>query len=248
MIKRRNENRMNSSQYKNVIQYTLADETNKGKDSLELTRSILDNLGVPFPNGGCGETLHTLMDGDYMDWVQCFKSQAHQYANRGFATVGFSKDNVFVIEPDAGVLTLGTGIEDSANPVARTIGEISQDELDGAQFFSYAVPPQGGATAPTAPMMSTNSWPYGGGGSSGGGGGYSSICWCYVNNKGKWVKCTPCQNTSGGGGGGGGIGIGIGWLPPDDSQCSGCQQKKSSCICGVTPRCPRCGRIHCNCG
>jgi hypothetical protein len=157
---------MTCSQYQNVIEYTIADEANQGKDSLELAYVICNNLGIPFPKGNWRETLQTLMSGDYMDWRQCFKEQAQEYANRGFAAVGFRRGEVIVIKPDEALVTLGTGLIDSENDVALTAGEITPDELLDMQFFVFAVPSSNAGTIGGGFSSATNN---GYGGSSEGG-------------------------------------------------------------------------------
>lgn len=147
---------MTCSQYNNVIQFTLADEMNQGKDNLELVRCILDNLSIPLPKGDYQDVLCTLLNGEYMNWIQCFKKQAHQSANLGLATIGLTKDDIVVIEPDESVLTLGTGLKDSANPVARTVEEITQEEQCEMQFFAFSSNSSGCTTPWWCPTASFN--------------------------------------------------------------------------------------------
>ena len=126
---------MRSGQYKNAIQYALTDEANHGKDNLELTRSILGNMGVSLPKGDYRNVLCKLIGGNYGGWKQCLKDQARAHANYGYAAIGLTKEDVVVIEPDT---SMGTkGVYESTNPVVRTVDDISQEEVLDMQFFVY---------------------------------------------------------------------------------------------------------------
>lgn len=90
---------MKSSQYKNIIQGTLA---NHSKDSssgtpLAVVKAIFDNCGVAFPSGSNTDILLTLLSDDYMGWRSCTAAKAQYYANKGVAAIGVDAHRIVVI-------------------------------------------------------------------------------------------------------------------------------------------------------
>ena len=214
---------MTCSQYKNVIQYTLADKANQGKDNLELARCILDNLGVPLPKGDCRDVLVTLMDGDYMDWTQCFKAQACASANSGHVTIGLKKDDVVVIEPDESIIMLGTGLSGFENPVGVTADEIPQEDMLDMQFFAWDATAGQQGIAPTSNSCAWwcglpaygrcgRTWSCSTGGSNPGGGSSSPSSWSPGIVDGEYRLMT-CSND--------GCGRAF-WTAGGNTRCSNC--------------------------
>ena len=222
IIFNKGERKMRSGQYKNAIHYALTDEANYGKDNLELTRSILGNMGVSLPKGDYRNVLCTLISGKYGGWKQCLKEQARAYANYGYAAIGLTKEDVVVIEPDA---NMGArGVYESTNPVARTVDEISQEDMLDMQFFIYAPTPN--------PMAITtfNSYNYGyDSGSNPPVGCNHCLHGC--------IRCNPPTNNPGNPGNPGGGAC----MNPNcnRSGCSGCH--------ATGDQCPRCHREPCHC-
>ena len=164
---------MNCSQYKNVIQWTLAHDPQACGGSYQVARAILANCGTPFPSGGCGDALMTLLGGDYMGWSACMPEQARECVNLGFPAVAISRDKVVVIKPDDGVGQVCLPEADMCSDFARQLDEISLEERADMQFFAFAAfgPPAGIGMQMGIMAAAGTTGGGGGGGWSGGGSG-----------------------------------------------------------------------------
>ncbi len=89
---------MTSTQYKNVIDYTLT-QLPAEADSLTTVREILRNCGTPLPQGTPNQILNTLLSDDYMGWNECTYRDAVGYANAGVVAIGVGSDSIMLIEP-----------------------------------------------------------------------------------------------------------------------------------------------------
>ena len=114
---------MNSTQYKNVIDYTVSHtDTSKSVDGLETTREILKNMGVPIPHGTCKEVYEILKTNDYMGWHSCTIKDARNHANDGTPAIGISEDRVVIISPEDTEEASGVSSTSSVMSVsARTV-------------------------------------------------------------------------------------------------------------------------------
>ena len=89
---------MTSTQYKNVIDYTLT-QLPAETDSLTAVREILRNCGTPLPQGTPSDILNTLLSNEYLAWEECTYAEAIKQANLGVVAIGISGNNIMIIEP-----------------------------------------------------------------------------------------------------------------------------------------------------
>lgn len=122
---------MNSKQYNNIINCTLADEhVTQNPDSLTVARTIFNNMGVALPNGTMPEIVDVLKTNDYMGWRACTPEEAQQAANSGIPTIGISDNQIVVIAAD-----------DKEDPVsnAASVATLSEENSveTGSQLEHY---------------------------------------------------------------------------------------------------------------
>ena len=145
---------MTSSQYNNVVQYTLANMTaDDSTDSAAVARKIMNNCGVGFPHGDKLEIMLTLLSEDYMGWRSCTRTDAQQMANNGVATIGVSPEMVVVIKPEENSAPANSLISAQSSEYAVTVSELPLAQTYNMAFFNYSadstttVPPStGGST------------------------------------------------------------------------------------------------------
>ncbi len=109
---------MTSTQYKNVIDYTLT-QLPADADSLTTVREILRNCGTPLPQGTPDQILHTLLSGDYMGWNECTYRDAVGYANAGVVAIGVGSDSIMLIEPQTDKPAASDAVAASASNAVR---------------------------------------------------------------------------------------------------------------------------------
>lgn len=151
---------MNNKQYKNIINYTIATETDiENKDTVEVVRDVLNNCGVPFPSGTKEEIKETLSSGNYIGWTECSSEEAQLAADAGYATVGINDIRAFVIEPSQEVDTMSASIAVETGNNVSTVSELSKDEIGATTFYAQTnfttddsgsiTPTPSGTTTPT---------------------------------------------------------------------------------------------------
>lgn len=109
---------MTSTQYKNVIDYTLT-QLPAEADSLTTVREILRNCGTPLPQGTPSEILNTLLSDDYMGWNECTYRDAVNYANAGVVAIGVGSDGIMLIEPQTDKPAQSDAVATSASKAVR---------------------------------------------------------------------------------------------------------------------------------
>ena len=130
---------MTSSQYNNIVQYTLANMTAEdSQDSAVVTRKIMNNCGVGFPHGNNLEIMLTLLSEDYMGWRSCTRTDAQQMANNGIATIGVSPERAVVIKPEGGEEINNLLVLDENSEYAATISELPLAQTYNMAFFNYS--------------------------------------------------------------------------------------------------------------
>ena len=130
---------MTSSQYNNIVQYTLANMTAEdSQDSAVVTRKIMNNCGVGFPHGNNLEIMLTLLSEDYMGWRSCTRTDAQQMANNGIATIGVSPERAVVIKPEGGEEINNLLVSDENSEYAATISELPLAQTYNMAFFNYS--------------------------------------------------------------------------------------------------------------
>lgn len=87
---------MNKQEYNNVIDTTLNQQTDE-KDSLQITREALNNMGAVLPQGDLKQISEGLATDDYMGWRKCTVKEAQKYANEGTAVVAVSDEQIAVV-------------------------------------------------------------------------------------------------------------------------------------------------------
>ena len=112
---------MNSTQYKNIIDYTVShnDKTNI-PDNLETVRTVFKNMGVPLPHGTCKEVYEILKTDDYMGWHSCTIKDARDHVNEGTPTIGISEDRIVVISPEGTEETSGVSTAAEMSSATKT--------------------------------------------------------------------------------------------------------------------------------
>ena len=130
---------MTSSQYNNIVQYTLANMTAEdSQDSAVVTRKIMNNCGVGFPHGNNLEIMLTLLSEDYMGWRSCTRTDAQQMANNGIATIGVSPERAVVIKAEGGEEINNLLVLDENSEYAATISELPLAQTYNMAFFNYS--------------------------------------------------------------------------------------------------------------
>ena len=130
---------MNNKQYKNIIGYTIANETNVGnKDDIAVVKDVMNNCGVPFPTGTREEVKTTLSSGEYIGWTECSPEEAQIAADAGYATVGINETRAFVVEPSEDVETLSATLAVGAGNNVSTVNALSEEEINATTFYAQA--------------------------------------------------------------------------------------------------------------
>ena len=102
---------MNKKQYNNVIDWTLKhDAQAQSEDSLQVTRTICNELGVALPQGDLAQVAEVLATDDYMGWKACTKEAAQEAANNGIPAIGISNEQIVVL-----------AAKDEEQPVANSV-------------------------------------------------------------------------------------------------------------------------------
>lgn len=132
---------MTAPQYKNIIQWTLRDiEETEAKNSLEVAKRILKNLGVSFPNGNLENILRILRSQEYMGWKRQDVKYAQKFADVGVAAIGIDSTKVIILLPDEKTNNLAYELslnKVKCDSVKHTL-ELSPEEIKGLQFFAYS--------------------------------------------------------------------------------------------------------------
>ena len=134
---------MDKKQYNNVIDWTLKHEAQaQSKDSLQVTRTICNELGVALPQGDLAQVAEVLATDDYMGWKACAQEEAQEAANNGIPAIGISNDQIVMLaaedeeQPVANafaVMTLSNDTKamgDSMAYYAHSAGTTTLDETD----------------------------------------------------------------------------------------------------------------------
>lgn len=126
---------MTKEQYKNIISMTVNDVKKENVlNSVELTRTIMGNCGVAFPNGSLAEVTSTLATDEYMGWRECSETQATEYANEGIPVIRVDNTGVSVIAPDDGndaELTVNSTATFNSNT------SVQASNSDESQYYAY---------------------------------------------------------------------------------------------------------------
>ena len=124
---------MDKKQYNNVIDWTLKHEAQaQSKDSLQVTRTICNELGVALPQGDLAQVAEVLATDDYMGWKACTKEEAQEAANNGIPAIGISNDQIVML-----------AAEDEDQPVANAVAVMMLEEnnasyvMNGTQYYVY---------------------------------------------------------------------------------------------------------------
>lgn len=123
---------MDKKQYNNIIDHSINFDVTDKNDSLQIAKTVFNNMGVAFPQGDMKEVYDTISSNDYMGWRECTLEQAQESANSGKATIGISEDKVVVISA-----------KDDEQPVTQTDGVMSSDAVtpvesaSGMQYYAY---------------------------------------------------------------------------------------------------------------
>ena len=125
---------MTGTQYKNIIDNTLLDESLEGvTDSVAIARAVFDNCGVPLPQGNCSEIMSALASDDFVGWRKCTLEEAQVHANNGIAAIGISNDGISIIEPqEDGVLSSNlptTATYNSTMVSAETLSQVDESDM-----------------------------------------------------------------------------------------------------------------------
>lgn len=130
---------MTTSEYKNIIQQTLKNKKNSEiKNSLNMVRTILKNMGIPLPNGNNQEIYNIIGNNDYMLWMPCSLKEAPEMIRRDIATIGISEDKIVILLTDD---ILDSEEKDSltkldSNDIIMIINENTSDkEIGDLQLF-----------------------------------------------------------------------------------------------------------------
>lgn len=125
---------MNKKQYNNVIDWTLKhDAQAQSEDSLQVTRTICNELGVALPQGDLAQVSEVLATNDYMGWKACTQEEAQAAANQGVAVIGINKDRIVFFSAN-----------DDEQAVAQTASVITLDEnrsalaMEGMRCYLYS--------------------------------------------------------------------------------------------------------------
>ena len=126
---------MTKEQYKNIISMTVNDVKKENVlNSVELTRTIMGNCGVAFPNGSLAEVTSTLATDEYMGWRECSETQATEYANEGIPVIRVDNTGISVIAPDDGndaELTVNSTATFNSNT------SVQASNSDESQYYAY---------------------------------------------------------------------------------------------------------------
>ena len=126
---------MTKEQYKNIISMTVNDVKKENVlNSVELTRTIMGNCGVAFPNGSLAEVTSTLATDEYMGWRECSETQATEYVNEGIPVIRVDNTGISVIAPDDGndaELTVNSPATFNSNTSVQT------SNSDVSQYYAY---------------------------------------------------------------------------------------------------------------
>lgn len=123
---------MDKKQYNNIIDHSINFDVTDKNDSLQIAKTVFNNMGVAFPQGDMKEVYDTISSNDYMGWRECTLEQAQESANSGKATIGISEDKVVVISA-----------KDDEQPVTQTDSVMSSDAVtpvestSGMQYYAY---------------------------------------------------------------------------------------------------------------
>ena len=123
---------MTANQYKNIIKWT-AEQIGSGytKESLDVVRASLKNMGLYIPNGSYEHILQVLSTNTYMNWRACTPEDAQKAANDGRTVIGINPTAAFIILPQDDQM--------GSKPVsaAATVAEIPPKYRLDIQYFCY---------------------------------------------------------------------------------------------------------------
>lgn len=132
---------MTSSQYNNIIQWTLSAQSLDGQEKpVPAAKEIFDNCGVEFPSGN-GEAVRAVLKGnDYIAWRSCTAEEAQQYANEGKAAVGICGEQIIVIKPEKEWVPIKSTFDDTKveKGLVDTVSEMAAEEIKNTAFFAYS--------------------------------------------------------------------------------------------------------------
>lgn len=132
---------MTSSQYNNIIQWTLSNQLPDKQDKFVSTaKKIFNGCGVEFPSGNGEAVRAVLKDNDYIAWRGCTAEEAQQYANEGKAAIGICGEQIIVIKPEEEWVPIKSVFEDAPaeRGLADTVSGMDAEELENTVFFAYS--------------------------------------------------------------------------------------------------------------
>lgn len=91
---------MNKKQYNNIIEHSLQYDCKDKVDSLEVARTIFNNMGVSLPHGTIREVYDIFLTNNYMGWRECTLEEAIKNTNHGIATIGINESKIVVFSAD----------------------------------------------------------------------------------------------------------------------------------------------------
>lgn len=132
---------MLSSQYKNIIQWTLCyGGISENDDSISVVRKIFDNLGVALPQGNLDHIVQVLKSKTYMGWTPCTKEDAQRFVNVGVAAIGIGSNKVVIVLPDDSIENFSDdpNLKNIKNEIVKHTNNLEDEKNDDMHFFAYS--------------------------------------------------------------------------------------------------------------
>lgn len=119
--------KMNKQQYNNIIQHSLQYDCKDTDNSIDIARTIFNNMGVALPQGTIKEVYDTFSTNNYMGWRECTLEDAIKNTNNGIATIGINENKIVVFsaeDEEQSVIQTATVMTLNDNTPARAVSDL----------------------------------------------------------------------------------------------------------------------------